>query len=260
MSAKLLTQENEDILKELVDKGFTRYEIGQKLGVHEVTIGRWCKKLGIKPQGYKKRRLDLSNKRSGNLLFIKQVGVSKDRHILWECLCDCGNSIVTSSSNFNVLKNCGKCKTYVCKGKITSKSKTRLFKIWNGMKSRCSCPSVNSYELYGGKGISVCQEWMDFDNFYNWSMSNGYSDGLSIDRIDIELNYNPSNCRWVTIKEQGRNKSNSRLIEYNGETKCLSEWSELLNIRRDTLARRIDDYGWSIGKAFSTPVRNRKDK
>ena len=117
----------------------------------------------------------------------------------------------------------------------------RLRNIWRGMKRRCNNPKDTCYPRYGAKGISVCNEWLhDFSAFEQWSLANGYSDTLTIDRIDNNGNYCPENCRWITHDEQQRNRSNNVRVEHNGESKTISEWSRLLGISDKTLYGRYD--------------------
>lgn len=97
------------------------------------------------------------------------------------------------------------------------------------MKQRCCGYNAKSYKHYGGRGITVCEEWRNsFEAFYEWAMANGYSDSLTLDRIDVNGNYEPSNCRWATMKEQNNNKRNNRNITYKGETHTLAQWIEIL--------------------------------
>lgn len=121
----------------------------------------------------------------------------------------------------------------------------RIYKIWVKMRGRCSNPSYNEYKHYGARGIRVCEEWNDdFMKFYNWSMLNGYSDRLTIDRIDNDGNYEPSNCRWVTQKQQCNNYSRNHLITHNGETHTMQEWGEMLGVNVSTMSTRAWR-GWS---------------
>ena len=140
-------------------------------------------------------------------------------------------------------------------------SKTRLHRIWHSMYCRCYYPSTNQYKNYGGKGIKVCEEWKHiegFINFYNWAMNNGYEKNLTLDRIDNNKNYCPSNCRWITKAEQQFNKTNTRYFEYNGQKKCLAEWAEIFGINKPTLYNRVYNLHWSIEKALETEVKQRK--
>jgi len=118
-------------------------------------------------------------------------------------------------------------------------SGTRLYKIWGSMKGRCCNPNDRDYKQYGGRGITVCNEWIDsFVVFQEWAYANGYREYLSIDRKDNNGNYEPSNCRWITIEEQNRNKSNLTFAEIGGETKTLSEWAKLYGMSHSALFRR----------------------
>lgn len=129
---------------------------------------------------------------------------------------------------------------------------TRLYQIWNGMKQRCQNPNAINYKGYGGKGISVCEEWNNsFKAFYDWAMANGYRKDLTIDRIDNDGNYEPANCRWATNKEQQNHTSYTRLYTYNGETLSIMQWAEKTGIHPNMLYKRLSR-GWSIEKALKT--------
>ena len=118
---------------------------------------------------------------------------------------------------------------------------TRIYREWCHMRERCFSKRHKSYKHYGGKGIKVCEEWDNsFIPFYEWAMANGYNDTLTLDRIDVNGNYEPSNCRWITNLEQQRNKKNNRFIEINGEKKAVSEWANIYNLDRHTIYYRLD--------------------
>lgn len=120
-----------------------------------------------------------------------------------------------------------------------NKCRTRLYRIFDHMKQRCYNKNNNRYKHYGGRGIVVCDEWnSDFDVFYNWAYENGYDDTLTIDRIDVNGNYEPSNCRWITNLEQQNNKRNNVLLTYNGKTQTMAQWARELNINRYTVIKR----------------------
>ena len=124
------------------------------------------------------------------------------------------------------------------------------------MKSRCYLPTFSRYEYYGGRGIKICQEWLGkngFDNFYDWAMTNGYADDLTIDRIDTNKDYCPENCRWVDRKTQNNNTRINHYYTYNGETKTVSQWAELYNIHRCVLNNRLRR-GWTFENAVSQAV------
>lgn len=128
------------------------------------------------------------------------------------------------------------------------------------MRDRCNIPSNHAYKNYGGRGIKVCDAWDNsFSTFENWAHSTGYSDELTIDRIDVDGDYSPENCRWATRKEQSNNKRNNCILTINGETKTLSEWSELSGISVSTIWARINVYGWDIKDAVFKPVMGSKN-
>ncbi len=135
--------------------------------------------------------------------------------------------------------------------------RTRLGRIYNNMKKRCNNIRHESYKYYGAKGIKLCEEWnKNFDDFRDWSLSHGYDETKTIDRIDNSKGYFPENCRWSTPKEQGNNRRDNHEISYKGVTKTMTEWAEYLGIDYKTLSRRIYS-GWSINKAFETPVEKK---
>ena len=128
------------------------------------------------------------------------------------------------------------------------------------MKTRCYNPHSNSYPRYGGRGILICEEWLsDFAIFREWAESNGYDESLTIDRIDTDGNYEPGNCRWVTLREQSLNTSRNHLVEIDGETKPLDEWSRLYGINPKTVRDRIVR-GWAYERAIKTPPDRRWSK
>lgn len=132
---------------------------------------------------------------------------------------------------------------------------TKLYEVWYSMIRRCTHKTSSGYENYGGRGISVCEEWQkSFPAFRDWAFANVYSDGLTIDRINNNGNYEPSNCRWATKKEQANNQSTTLHIEYNGVSHTLQEWAELLGINPHTLYARIYRMNWSIERAFTEKV------
>ena len=123
------------------------------------------------------------------------------------------------------------------------------------MLTRCENPHDASYDNYGGRGITVCEEWHLFENFMQWALQTGYQDGLTIDRINVDAGYNPFNCRWATMREQQRNRRNNINITYDGVTRCLSDWAQTLGMQVGTLWARIFHCGWDVQRALTTPVR-----
>lgn len=127
---------------------------------------------------------------------------------------------------------------------------TRLYRVWCGMKERCSNPHNKSYGRYGARGITVTQEWRDsFKSFYTWAIHNGYSENLTIDRIDNNKGYSPDNCRWVSTKEQNRNYSRNHQIAYKGKTQCIADWSDETGINRATILYRLQS-GKTLDEVF----------
>ena len=119
------------------------------------------------------------------------------------------------------------------------KDNQKIYKVWSGIKQRCFNPNSNRYKNYGGRGISICDEWKNsFETFCKWALENGYKEGLSIDRIDHEKDYDPSNCRWTDEITQQNNRTNNTLYEYEGETHTLTEWSRIKGIKPKTFCTR----------------------
>lgn len=201
--------------------------------------------------------IDISGKKYGRLLVLSYYG-TKNRRSQWLCKCDCGKEVIVDGYRLRS----GKTKSCGCLSKETAREKatkhgmssSRIYFIHNSMNERCFNPNSSEYYNYGYRGISVCDAWkgrIGFENFLKWSMKNGYSDDLSIDRINVNGNYEPSNCRWVTQKEQMNNTRFNLFVEYNGETYTLSEWSEKLKIPYKTLYQRLKR-GWDVKRAFCT--------
>jgi hypothetical protein len=140
--------------------------------------------------------------------------------------------------------------------KLDKKDKT-FIRTYRNMMQRCYNKNSGSYKYYGDRGISVCWRWHDFENFYK-DMYKTFELGLSIDRINNEGNYEPNNCRWVTNKEQCYNRRSNRILSFDGLTMTLTEWAEKIGIDRDTITARLNAYNWSVEKALTTPVRERR--
>lgn len=163
--------------------------------------------------------------------------------VAYMCKCICGKEKPVAKRKLlsGKSKSCGCMK--LTKDGLT---RTRQYNIWKLMKERCYNESNISYKNYGGRGIRICDEWLindfeGFKNFYNWSLENGYEDDLTIDRIDVNGNYEPNNCRWATRRQQGMNKRDNTYIEYNGKTQTMQEWCEELNIKQSTLSHRYNE-------------------
>lgn len=211
-----------------------------------------------------KRILVKKGDRYGLFTIVKEVeGVysGKNRRRTFLCKCYCGNlkKVALNDLRTGNTKSCGCIKEFTSrnnglKSTTHGMTHTKLYSIWWGMKQRCYLESNPSYKDYGGRGIRVCQLWIDdFQVFYDWSVENGYEEGLSIERIDVNGHYEPDNCTWIPFSEQSRNKRNTRLITFDNETLTLREWSEKLNLSYGALKRRLQ-VGWSVEKALTTPL------
>ena len=205
--------------------------------------------------------IDLKGKRFGRLTVINYNQLrANNGEYMWHCKCDCGNECDVRGSNLrngNTL-SCG-CFQTDRVSQTNSKHKqsnNRIYYEWNNMKNRCYNPNYAEYKNYGGRGISVCEEWLkSFANFYDWAINNGYSDNLTIDRINVNGNYCPDNCRWVTIEAQCNNKRNNRFITYKGKTQTVSQWSKEIGMSEKLLLWRLNHWE-NLDTVFNKPVNS----
>lgn len=193
------------------------------------------------------KKQNLIGKKFTRWTVVKEVKVGKNA-TRWLCKCDCGNYGVHKTGDLNSgnTKSCG----CLQRDRSSESSKThglrntKLYGIWNTMKFRCYNKNSSRYNNYGGRGITICDEWKNnFISFYNWAMSNGYKEGLSIDRINNDGNYEPSNCRWTNLFVQANNTRRNIFITYNRETHSASEWSKLSGVPINTIIWRYRKYG-----------------
>jgi hypothetical protein len=174
-----------------------------------------------------------------NMLSV--IGFSHTKHgkSFWRCVCECGKETVVLG---RYLQN-GHTKSCGCqKGKRKpkhGKTNTRIYRIWRSMKARTNPNNPEKYPYYSGRGIMHCKEWDNFELFYEWAMANGYSDTMSIDRIDVNGNYEPSNCRWANTTVQGRNKRNNHFIEIDDNKVTVSELTDITKVGKSCMAARI---------------------
>lgn len=195
------------------------------------------------------REKDWSGKRFGKLIVIKRAE-NKGKDTGWLCKCDCGNEKVIRAGDLRsgATQSCG-CvmRTNAIKHNM---SRTRIYKVWQSMKSRVYYEKGKRYKQYGGRGIKVCDEWLDkengFVNFYNWAMANGYDENAkhgecTLDRINVNGNYEPSNCRFITNSEQQYNRTNNHYLTYKGKTLCLTQWAKILKVDSTTFCHFIND-------------------
>ena len=211
--------------------------------------------------------IDLAGQRFGRLTVVSRAENTLEGRARWLCKCICGNQTVATGKGLRngCTKSCGCLIKDVNLSRATHgdskrQKMKRLYRIWCAVKSRVSNKNQPQYKDYGGRGITICEDWAsDYITFRDWSLKNGYNDTLTIDRIDNEKGYYPDNCRWVSMRTQQRNKSRNRDITFNNETKTLSEWAEALGMNYFTLHKRMQ-HGWSIEKAFTKPLKKRTNK
>ena len=208
--------------------------------------------------------IDLTGQKFGRLTVI-QYDHSKNG-TYWLCQCDCGKTKVIKGTSLTgkLTTSCGCKSREMCIERSTKHgmTKTRLYSIRQGMIARCCKENATSYPKYGAKGITVCDEWLGQDgfvNFYNWAIDNGYEEHLTLDRIDSSGNYEPSNCRWATYKEQANNTKATVFLTYKGETKSASEWSEIVGISQSCITGRKNK-GWTDEKCLTTKPRVTKNR
>jgi hypothetical protein len=230
------------------------------IGTSQLTSGntKSCGCLRIEKAGQYKK-LNLIGKRFGSWTAIEgDIKRKGGKRIFWKCICDCGTERLVSTEDLmsGHSKSCG-CSIGIPRGSH-GLSYDKLYKTWSGMVQRCENENSASWKYYGGKGVVVCKEWrLSFKCFWEWANNNGYEDGLTIDRLDNNGNYEPLNCRWVTIKENNRNKGCIKKLTINGDTKKLVEWCELFNVNPSTVYRRLKE-GWTEIDALLKPIKKKK--
>ncbi|PZO95580.1 MAG: hypothetical protein DI617_03460 [Streptococcus pyogenes] len=182
----------------------------------------------------------------------QDTGNGRKPVVKFNCQCQCGKLFDVKSDSLlsGRTVSCG-CK----KIKHNKSNKERLYQTWKNMRQRCNNPNRPDYKRYGERGITICQEWDDYSAFRNWAISNGYADNLSIDRIDVNGNYEPSNCRWVDNFIQANNVRNNHIIYYQGVSYTMAEFARKLGLSYSTLQHRIDR-GWNVDKIVNTPQRS----
>lgn len=203
------------------------------------------------------KAFNLTKQRFGRLVVIERTG-SKKNKATWLCLCDCGNFVIVVGQNLRRggTKSCG-CfqKALVRNRSIThSRTHTKLYTIWIQMRGRCKNKANSSYKNYGGRGITVCKEWEQFENFY-FDMGDPPK-GLTLERINNDGNYEPSNCKWATRKEQSNNSRKNTIIEYNSQRLTIAEWARKAGLKYNTLLMRLNR-NWPIERALIREIKRR---
>ena len=192
------------------------------------------------------KRIDLTGQRCGRLMVIAAAPPlnGNTREL---CRCDCGNEVTVSRSNLRAGRtaSCGCVRTEGSKASNTTHgmSGTRIFKRWTSMRNRCSNPNDEHWPFYGGRGIRVCERWQRFENFYA-DMGDPPA-GTTLDRIDVDGDYEPSNCRWANSTEQARNRRNTPTLTYGGETLSYAEWAARMGVSVQTIHGRVKG-GWTV--------------
>lgn len=203
------------------------------------------------------RAKNITDQRFGRLVALGPVG-RLERTIAWLCQCDCGNTLTVRSTALQSgnTQSCGCLQKDNTREKFTKHGmwQSHLYKNWRGMIQRCTNPNHNAYPSYGGRGITICDEWQQsFETFHTYvsSLPNFGKKGYTLDRIDNSLGYFPGNTRWATRKEQTRNFRRNRIITHNEKSQPLASWAEELGIRPGTLWNRLNR-GWSLERALAT--------
>lgn len=206
---------------------------------------------------------DLAGRRFGRVVAMQYKGRAKGYQSLWSARCDCGSEFITTAGRLKSghTQSCGclqkertsETKTIHGFYRDASGKRSRLNRVWSAMKERCQNPNNKSFSNYGGRGITVCDEWQTFEPFHTWAMAAGYREGLTIDRIDNDKSYSPDNCRWTTTTIQSRNKRSNVILTFNGQTKILADWALKLGMDRGAIELRLKR-GWTVEKALTTPI------
>jgi hypothetical protein len=199
---------------------------------------------------------DLAGQRFGRLVALEVVGRNTSRGMVWRCQCDCG-CVSQHSSTGLVEGTTQSCGCYQQERRVECNTEhgmadTLIHGLWMSMMARCYTTTNEAYDRYGGRGIVVDERWHDFANFF--ADMGHRPEGKSLDRRDNNGPYSASNCRWATPTEQGRNMRTNRMLEFRGETRCMSEWCEILSLKTSTVCRRLNHFGWSVDRALATPV------
>lgn len=253
--------------KKLHDDGLALREIGNILGVSRTTVLNYFRETGYKNRSIDQSRVNASKngkytihrvgKKYGSL---KVTGLNREgkRGRWWDCVCECGNKIVVHSSSLNggISISCG---SMSCDGRFKhGMSLTPVYKVWIGIVQRCTDKNYTYYHNYGGRGIKVCDRWLNsFDDFY--SDMGDIPNGMTIERKDNNKGYSKDNCKWATWTEQNNNKRSNINIKIGENTKTVTQWAKHLGINKSTIYSRVR-LGWGIKDAITIPIAHRKNK
>lgn len=231
--------------KDLHIKYLCRCDCGNTIIARSNSLRKgWTTSCGCKLREYK----DITGRRFERLVALEYVGKGSSNASLWRCKCDCGKESIVRESNLQS----GKTKSCGCYDRDRTKDAntkhglygTRLYRIFKGMKYRCYNSNADEYPHYGGKGVIVCEEWRkDVSKFYEWAVLHGYRENLTIDRIDPNGNYEPSNCQWVTLEENTRNVRKENFVKIFGQDYTIRQLAQIINVSNVTLYSRLRKWG-----------------
>jgi hypothetical protein len=205
--------------------------------------------------------VNLIGKRFGKLTVLRRADKSSGGSIMWRCKCDCGSTLTVQGNNLKSghTKSCG-CIRRFSLGYKDGHIATKLYKVWSQMKDRCNNTNNGNYQYYGGKGIVICEEWSEFNKFHSWAYSNGYKEGLTIDRVDSNKNYCPANCRWVPQSVQVLNRQHGKGVSWEKRKK---RWRARFQVQGKSKEKHFKDYDEAINwisterpKAFQKAINN----
>ena len=208
----------------------------------------------------------LEGQRFGRLVVKRFYGYSKSGKKKWLCVCDCGKETVVDSHKLVIghTKSCGCLHKDLLIERLTTHGGTneRLYGVWWDAKRRCERPYDKNYDCYGGRGIKLCKEWHDYSKFREWALANGYEESAKVqdctlDRINVNGDYCPDNCRWIPMSEQRYNCRNTVYVQLDGKQYTLKQLSEMFGIPRDILYKRIVVYEWTAERATNTPYEKK---
>lgn len=199
------------------------------------------------------KRKDITGERFGKLVAVRPTKPNERGLWMWEFKCDCGNTVehcitFASKRRRGANSNCG-CEHHLKKHGKSQKIK-KLYWIWVSMRQRCNNPKNKDYPNYGGRGIKICSLWDNYNFFHGWALENGYKEGLTIERLDVNLGYSPLNCIWMANEKQALNTHKIRKYEYKGSEYTIRELAEMAGINFHTMKGRLTNYGWSVEKAM----------
>jgi hypothetical protein len=212
---------------------------------------------------------DLTNKKFGDLIVISEH--HRKNGVFWLCLCICGRQTIVrgNSLNYGSTKSCGcgskktaihNCLSAAQKRILPFKNVRKLKDLYKNMRNRCCDPLNKRYKNYGGRGIKVCDEWLnDRIGFYKWASENGFDIGMSIERRDVNGNYEPSNCCFIPMLDQQKNTTRSKFLEWGGEKLTIAEWARKLGVKQRALQHRVAR-DWPLERIFNQPFRNSPTK